>query len=218
MAKEPGAWLTPEMRSAIKDVMEHRHGTIPSDHDINWVSAAEEHNAYIQYQSRIIRRLETLLVRQSQTTDPTHHASELLTEASACYRDGRFYACIVVCRAALEAAVETAVGKAGASRHRATLADMMRLLDPEPSAMADELRLIGNEFVHHNHERILARDEARIDAVEFVGDQPAESDRPALETRIKVSSAAESLAFRAYHLAVRVCEKLIPPRDASSRR
>jgi len=215
VTKEPGAWLTADMRSAIKRVLEHRHGIVPDDEDINWVSAAQESSARVQYESLIIRKLETLLVRRSQTTNHNHRASELLMEASGCYLEGLFDACIMVSRSAVEAALQTAAAKRGSLKELIAAASREGLLDDATAEMAHELRLIGNEFAHYDHQGILGHEDARVGQVRFVGDQPAECDRPALEALVIVNTVASTLAFKAYRHAVRICERLIPARPRS---
>jgi len=210
MTREPGKWLTADMRSAIKRVLAGRRGVVPNDEDINWVSAAEESGALAQFESRIIRKLETLLVRRRQTTDHNHRASELLMEASGCYREGLFDACIIVSRAAVEAALQTTTAKRGSLGTLIAAASREGQLDIPTADIAHELRRIGNEFAHYDHRSILNREEARVGSVVFVGDKPAEVDRPALEALIKVNAAAADLAFKAYRHAVRICERLIP--------
>ncbi len=198
VAKEPGAWLTEKMRLDIKQYMEHAHGVVPSDDDINWISDAEES-----------------AVRKLQTTDHNHRASDLLMEASACYRHGCFNACIMMARSAVEVALQTSTAKRGRLHELIRVAQKRGLLEADTARMAHELRAIGNEFAHYDHESIIGRQEPPVGSVIFVGDEPSEDDRAAIETQIKVDAASSLLALKAYRYAVRVCEKLIPARARS---
>ncbi len=211
MTREPGTWLSDAMRADIKTILERDHGAIPDDDEINWVSAAEESRAHGQYVTRIIRKLETRLVRRTQTTNPWHRASELLMEANGCYRDGRYHACIMVSRAAVETALETTVtGKGHSLKDLIEIAHEEGLLDDKTSQMANELRLIGNEFAHFDPCRILKRREIDVRPVTFGGKELSGSDEAEIEPLAQVGALSGRLAFDAYRYAVRVCEKLIP--------